>query len=411
MSEVVIVGGGPAGAVCGETLARAGVRTTLIDDHLAWEKPCGGGLTYKAIRVYPFLLEGPHPKKTVREIELIYGSQTVGSHNGGSQNGRSHPGGSRSGSSAGSDTRATFQLNEPLVIYSRRVLNGLLLERAERAGCRIVRTRATALEVDSSRPRVLAGSEEFSGDFLVVAAGARNRLFPCHAPLESADFEQTLGYYVPMQSDVMKIKFLAGFPGYLWSFPRPDHLSVGICGKLDSISTATLRVHLDQFMRDEGLSCKDSCLFSHLLPSPRPATVRSRRIVGKNWALVGDAAAMVDSITGEGLHYAMRSGELLGECFAQGCPEQYPARLRAEFGAELEHAAVLATQVFVANFAGAPMTQRAVQMARGSPTFRRLLAALVSGEQSYRTLGKRLWVQLPITLAEMGWSYIARSGR
>ncbi|HVB35024.1 MAG TPA: NAD(P)/FAD-dependent oxidoreductase [Patescibacteria group bacterium] len=379
MSEIIIAGGGPAGAVCAETLARAGVRTTVIDDHLAWEKPCGGGLTQKAIRAFPFLRDGPYPKKMVREIELI----------------------------AGSDARARLPLDEPMIIYSRRVLNGLLLERAERAGCRVVRARVTALAVDSPRPRLWAGAAEFSADFVVVAAGARNRLLPGTSPIEPADLEQTLGYYVPVQSDVLKIKFLPRFRGYLWSFPRPDHLSVGICGKLDACSSAELRDHLEKFIREERLPPEGACFFSHLLPSPRPGTVRSRPILGPNWALAGDAAATVDAITGEGLHYALRSGELLGECLAAGHPEKYPARLRAEFGAELERAARLAPRFFGENFLGRPVTRRTVEFARRSPTFRRLLAAFLCGEHGYRSVQLRFWAQLPISLAEIGCSYLA----
>ncbi len=71
MRDIAIVGGGPAGAMCGERLARSGYNVTIYDEHLAWEKPCGGGLTHKAIRAYPFLLNGPHPKKLIRKVELI----------------------------------------------------------------------------------------------------------------------------------------------------------------------------------------------------------------------------------------------------------------------------------------------------------------------------------------------------
>ena len=61
--RIAIVGGGPSGALCAERLASAGFEVTLFDEHLAWEKPCGGGLTHKAVRSYPFLLDGPYPKK------------------------------------------------------------------------------------------------------------------------------------------------------------------------------------------------------------------------------------------------------------------------------------------------------------------------------------------------------------
>lgn len=64
MKEIAIVGGGPAGALCGEKLASSGFKVTVFDERFAWEKPCGGGLTYKAIEEYPFLLDSPHPKKS-----------------------------------------------------------------------------------------------------------------------------------------------------------------------------------------------------------------------------------------------------------------------------------------------------------------------------------------------------------
>ena len=48
MKTVAVLGGGPAGSFAAERLAQAGLRTIVFDEKLAWEKPCGGGLTYKA---------------------------------------------------------------------------------------------------------------------------------------------------------------------------------------------------------------------------------------------------------------------------------------------------------------------------------------------------------------------------
>src|ERR1700685_4248809 len=129
MKEIAIVGGGPAGAMCGERLARSGYNVTIYDEHLAWEKPCGGGLTHKAIQAYPFLLNGPYPKKLIRTVELI--------------------------SSKGH--RAHLALEQPIVIYSRTVLNGLLLERAAAAGCRIIRSRVSQIDTYGLRASLTAG--------------------------------------------------------------------------------------------------------------------------------------------------------------------------------------------------------------------------------------------------------------
>ena len=150
MNDIAIVGGGPAGALCGERLANHGFRVTIFDERLAWEKPCGGGLTHKAIEAYPFLLDGPQPKKIVRAAELISG----GGH------------------------RARFEMSHPIVIYARKVLNGLLLDRAVAAGCTAVRSRVTRVDTRGAQVRLIACGEERYVDFVVLAAGARNQLLP-----------------------------------------------------------------------------------------------------------------------------------------------------------------------------------------------------------------------------------------
>src|SRR5208283_1986440 len=97
MKRVAILGGGPAGAFAAEQLASAGLKVQLFDEKLAWEKPCGGGLTYKAYSQYPFLIENSTAKRIVRETVLAA------------------PG-------AG---EVSMKLHDPLVIYSRFDLNNM----------------------------------------------------------------------------------------------------------------------------------------------------------------------------------------------------------------------------------------------------------------------------------------------
>ena len=74
MKSVAILGGGPAGAFAAEQLATAGLKVRLFDEKLAWEKPCGGGLTFKAYNQYPFLIENSTPK-TLRDGERTGSAQ------------------------------------------------------------------------------------------------------------------------------------------------------------------------------------------------------------------------------------------------------------------------------------------------------------------------------------------------
>ena len=379
MKQIAIVGGGPAGALCGERLANAGLDVTIYDEKLAWEKPCGGGLTHKAIAAYPFLLDAPQPKKIVRTAELI--------------SSRGH--------------RARFEMSRPIVIYARKVLNGLLLERAEEAGCKTVRSRVTSVQTSGEKVRLVSGGEQILSDFVVLAAGARNQLLPETTPLGASDLEITLGYFVPTQEDLIKVKFLKKFEGYLWSFPREDHLSVGICGKMAQNSSAILRGHLENFISEEKIPLEGARFYSHVLPSPQARTIRERRIAGKNWAMAGDAAACVDPVTGEGLFYALKSGDLLAQALINGQPESYPEQLRAAFSADLELAADLARKLFRGTFLGAAITTRMVQMLKRSPTFRELIRDVFSGSQDYRSLKGRLWNQLGISMAEFVRSFVS----
>jgi len=377
MKEIAIVGAGPAGSLCGERLARHGFRVTIFDERLAWEKPCGGGLTHKAIAAYPFLLDGCQPKRVVRTAELI----------------------------SGSGHRARFDMSHPIVIYARKVLNGLLLDRAVAAGCEAIRARVTSVDTDGPRVRLRVGGEARLSDFVVVAAGARNRLLPETTALSANDLELTLGYFVPTEEDIIKVKFLTEFEGYLWSFPRADHLSVGICAKMGQGPTQQLRQHLDRFVTEENIPMNGARFYSHVLPSPQAQTLRGRRIVGKNWAMAGDAAACVDPITGEGLYYAMRSGDLLAQALIEGQLQSYTERLRAAFSADLEFAAGIARKVFRGTFLGGAITTRMVQLLNCSPTFRDLIRDVFSGSQEYRTLKKRLFSQVGATMLELVCSF------
>jgi flavin-dependent dehydrogenase len=372
MADYVIVGGGPSGALCGEQLARAGHCVDIFDEHLAWEKPCGGGLTYKATQCFPFLLDNPHPKKLIRNVEIV----------------------------SAENQRAQIDLDHPIVIYSRRILNGLLLDRAREAGCRIHHSRVLQVDTAGDKPRYSIDDQWHEADFLVLATGARNHFLAGTRPLARDEMEMTQGYFVPQTSERIVIKFLPEFEGYIWSFPRADHLSLGICGSMSSHTSMELRSHLYQFVTTEKVDTASAKFYSHVLPSPQERTLSDRAVIGKNWALCGDAAAWVDPLTGEGLFYAMRSGEILGRSLAEGCPETYPARVRASFSLELEFAARIVRRFYRGSFLGTAVTTRTVQFLQRNAVFRQLLSDLFCGTQAYTSLKQRVLSHLGGTLSQ-----------
>jgi flavin-dependent dehydrogenase len=165
-------------------------------------------------------------------------------------------------------------------------------------------------------------------------------------------------------------------------------------------TSAELKTHLSAFVEKHGISTEGAKFYSHVLPSPRESTLSDRPVLGKNWALVGDAAAWVDPLTGEGLFYAMRSGELLGRSLAEGCPEKYMAWVKAAFSSELEFAARIVRRFYRGAFLGTAVTTHMVQFMNRSAVFRQLMSDLFSGTQDYTSLKRRLWGHLGITVSE-----------
>ncbi|MGH9475710.1 MAG: FAD-dependent oxidoreductase [Terriglobales bacterium] len=377
---VLVVGGGPAGSFCAAQLAAAGRPVVLVDEHMAWEKPCGGGLTDKALRRYPFLAASAEQHNRVSECELI------------SPRGR----------------RLLLRLDRTVVIFSRQTLNGLLLQRARRAGAVLLQQRVVALTGERSGWRVrLSGGALLHAQAVVVATGARNPFrSQLPSPLGEQDWMATAGYYVPLEGlpwprERMAIRFLPDLEGYIWSFPRGDHASIGICGKLGANSTRELRRRLEAELDRWGIAWRSGAQFyAHLLPAPAPARLREAAFAGSAphpWALIGDAAGLVDPITGEGLYYSLRSAELLaGEGFGG-----YNAALHAEVLPELAAAGEIVQRFYLGRFLGAAVLERMTQFGQRSPRFRQLLCDLVSGAQSYLGLRSRLWRQLAPALVQM----------
>ena len=380
MKRVAILGGGPAGAFAAEQLASAGVEVQLFDEKLAWEKPCGGVLTYKAYSRYPFLIENSTPKRIV--TETVLGAPKAG--------------------------EVRMKLAHPLVVYSRFDLNGMLLERARQAGAAIERARVREISRHGSGWRLRTNAGAAEADFCIVATGARNPLRSVGSELRARDAMTALGYYVPGGQARIDIRFLPGLEGYIWVFPRCGHLSVGICGKGEPASR--LRRRLETYMTEKGLSWKDARFYGHLLPSLDAASWRGNRVAGEGWMAVGDAAGLVDPITGEGIYYAMRSADLASRALlsethsAAEKPAHYRQLLRRDFMDDLELGSRLARRFFLGRFLCGSVPARMIEFARRSPRISAIVQDLCSGRQPYLGLKRRLFENVGGSLHDMGMS-------
>jgi geranylgeranyl reductase family protein len=389
--DALIVGAGPAGSFAAELLARSGVIVALFDGRPeGTPKACGGGVTAKALKAWPQLLNAAG--RTINDLDLY----------------------------SPSGKKLHLELDEPFAIYSRVVFDSYLLERARDAGAEIVPEKISARRakrIDESWRLKSDNGAEWTGSMLVGSDGANSGIAKMLAgPLPASDMEVAFGYRAPLPASehaATVVAFLPRWVGYAWAFPRPDHISFGIATTQDAFQHEPLDDLLWRFMvgyyqQCDGANVKywtdantneSKRVRNHLsrtaeryaarIPGLAAKTWENRKVCGDDWALLGDAAGFADPVTGEGIYYALRSAELFAEAYSSGQPETYEARWREDFGADLTRAAQMRRR-FYGNFWGAPFTERMIEFARGHRGVKRVLGNLVAGEQGYVDLKKRL---------------------
>jgi geranylgeranyl reductase family protein len=383
---IAIVGGGPAGALAGAQLASCGRQVILFDEKLAWEKPCGGGLTHKALQQYPFLAEAGSEGNPVDDCELI----------------------------SPTGHRVRFHLRHPVAIFSRLKLNRLLLERAGLAGVELHKERVTRIQRRGEEWQLATSRNQYRASHIVVAAGARNSIRGQFlAPVSPQDLMVTAGYFIPGRTSRMQIQFLKGIPGYIWIFPRADHVSAGIAGKMGAIATAQLRRVLEQWLQENGFPLEGATFYSHILPSFRTETFETLQVCGDGWSMIGDSAGLVDPITGEGLYYALKSADLCATALLAERPPDYRNLLDVEVLPELRLAARVSHRFYNGQIFGASVLERMVSLTAQSASFRDLMSDLFAGIQGYRDLRARLYKILPTVMTEglaenLGWPWNRR---
>jgi geranylgeranyl reductase family protein len=389
--DVLIVGAGPAGSFAAELLSQGGAKVALFDGRPEGEpKPCGGGVTGKALKAWPQLLNAVG--RTINELDLY----------------------------SPSGKKLHLKLDEPFAIYSRLAFDTYLRDRARDSGATIFHEKLSVRKTKRTEQAwtfQTDSSGEITGRVLVGADGANSGVGKKLAgALPPSDMEVAFGYRAPMPVNgnaPTVVAFLPKWVGYAWAFPRPDHISFGIATTQDAFEHQPLDDLLWQFMIGYyGQSNGDAARFwsgrsdveterirkslsqtaeryAARIPGLADKTWDARKVCGVNWALLGDAAGFADPVTGEGIYYALRSAQLFAECYRSGNLLSYEARWREDFGAELRRAAQMRRR-FYGNFWGAPFTERMIEFARGHRGVKRVLGELVAGEQGYVNLKKKL---------------------
>jgi geranylgeranyl reductase family protein len=376
--DVAVVGAGPAGAWTATLLARRGARVLLLDPSHPREKPCGGGLTGRALALVGDAIgPGGVPHVGITRARFL---------------------------DSGAAVSASVPLPmaaSALVVASRTDFDSRLWAAAAAAGADTRAARVTAIaRSDTGFSLDTSSGHRFDTKFLVGADGAnslvRRRLA---SPFRRDQLSLATGYFARgVTSEEVVIEMVADPPGYIWSFPRPDHLAIGICAQGDEgIGVHSLRtVVRDWIARTHIADNAQLDVYSWPIPSLGAKDFQSLTVAGPGWLTVGDAAGLVDPITREGIFFALQSAIFAAEALTSHSPDvgkRYSDRVRDEIGAELIRAARFKAGLFRPRF-----TRLLIQALASSGGVRAVMADLIAGTQGYRDLKWRLAKTLELGL-------------
>jgi geranylgeranyl reductase family protein len=329
MYDLIVVGGGPSGASAGRRAGKLGLNTLLLEkEEFPRYKPCAGGLTERAMSYLDFELPQDIIEREVTGAKIIFRDQSIEAHKG----------------------------HRVSSLVSRDKFDNFLLEKAKETGIEVhtgekalcCREMYDCIEVDTWKGT-------YRAKFAIIAEGSQGIVKTCVRPTDNKEeYEICLVTEIPAEEreieehlgKSIELHFGVAGGGYGWIFPHKDYYSIGIGDVAKDFQHP--KESMLNFLRENGFSGEYK-LHGHKIPLGGI----KRKVVGSRVLLSGDAAGFADSFSGEGLAYAICSGQFAADSIAWICLKgrklkdlkKYEALCQAEFGNNLKYSLMVSRSI------------------------------------------------------------------
>jgi geranylgeranyl reductase family protein len=312
-SPVLVVGAGPAGATAARALAANGVAVRMLDRSMfPRNKPCGGGISMRVLRRFPYL-DAALQRIVTHRLSRLYLEGPDGD-------------------------AAVIRSDTPAALMIRRLeFDALLVSLAVEAGAELVSgvDIVNASRTGRSVQLVARDGRRFEADAVIAADGVHsvvarrlglNRGWPAASVALDMMEETPRTELREVEPSTLWVAYGYGGPGYAYIFPKRDHVNIGIGYVLSHYRSAIdaspydLQRGFIDTLRSRGIVAGES-VRRNFTPFLIPVGGPLRRPGEGRVLLAGDAGGFVNAFTAEGIYYAMVSGDLAARTIIE-CDER-----------------------------------------------------------------------------------------
>jgi geranylgeranyl reductase family len=327
MYDLIIIGAGPSGSSAGRIAGKNGLKTLIIEKEMFPRyKPCGGALSEHAMSYLDFKIPEDIIEKDIFGGRVRFRGKSI-------------------------EYFKDYRLS---VIVTRSIFDNYLLEKAKETGIDIHHEeKVTDISQNDAHVSVTTNKDSYKARYVVIASGSQGKLktvvrreenkseYGVCLVTEVEEKDEVIDQYI---KDAIEMHFGVSGVGYGWVFPHKGYYSVG-AGSVMAKHLPNPKMAMHDYLKVNGFTGKYK-LNGHVIPCGG----HKRKLVKGRIILSGDAAGFVDAFTGEGLAYAIRSGQLAAETITQNAGTEfklqelvnYENRCYSEFGEHLKYSLIFA---------------------------------------------------------------------